>query len=123
MAESKKKGAAVPPDLGKVADDIPLPTERTDYPWPRMEPGQSTVQPAKASSSARSFVEKYRPGWKVREEALKDFPGYIRIWFYEDPDVELPVDFKEVPGGLDRDEAAEAAAARVEDEGEEEVPF
>lgn len=116
MTESKKK--AVPPGLGEVAHDVPLPTERTSYPWPTMKPGDSTVQEAKESSSARSFVKQYRPGWKVKEEALEGFEGYIRIWFYEDEeaatDGETPVDAQEVPGGLDRDDAAEAEASRIE---------
>jgi len=86
MADASKKstGAKVPPNVGKIEHDVPPTTERTDYPWPQMKLGDSIVQPAKASSSARSFVKQHRPGWRVREEQLPEFAGYIRIWFLPD---------------------------------------
>lgn len=67
-----------------IEKGVPVPLTRGPYDWESMEPGDSKVVPTSASSSARSFVSKNRPGWSVVERRLKDDDTQCRVWFVKD---------------------------------------
>lgn len=80
-----------------IEKGIPIPLTRGPYDWESMEHGDSKVVPTSASSSARSFVAKNRPGWSVTERRVKDDETKTRVWFVDgsrqdDQDEESPAE-------------------------------
>lgn len=73
-----------------IESDVPPPEVSTDYPWPDMQSNDSVVVPEAAASSARSFVAKHRPGWRVQQSSKAQYldgagEGHVRVWFRETP--------------------------------------
>ena len=66
-----------------IEKDVPIPLTRGPYDWESMVHGDSKVVPTSASSSARSFVSKNRPGWSVTERRVKGDATKTRVWFVD----------------------------------------
>ncbi len=85
-SESTVEEAAVEPGEAEaesypIEKDVPIPLTRGPYDWESMVHGDSKVVPTSASSSARSFVAKNRPGWSVVERREKGDDTKCRVWF------------------------------------------
>ena len=79
-AAPKKKGKK---DEYPIEKGVPIPLTRGPYDWESMVHGDSKVVPTSASSSARSFVAKNRPGWSVTERRIEGDDSKCRVWFVD----------------------------------------